>query len=542
MSGNLQNPTKYFARDATGLVREFGALDTLLFASVMVFALVFTTTQFAWFYGNTLGANLTLTLLVAAVPFIFLMLAYWAIGITMPRSGNDYVWIGRIFHPSIGFAWSLFYMVIVFLVAYVGEVGPFSYAISAALSILGLQSNSASLTNLGNFLGGSLGTLELASLFTVIFGVFALFGTRLIKAMLYITWIAAILGIGLMWYILGTTSTSTFVSNWNAFLSNTCSSCSYSALQSAGSVGMPALSTGFGGVILALPLAFLFLFGGNYATGFAGEIKNVKKAIPIALFLSLLFGIIYWSITSTLTLDTVGSSWMTIVGHAWDGSGVSSTAYPLAFAPSQPLLLAVAAYPNNALITAMFVLYILGSVGALFTYFWIPSKYFFAWSFDRVLPSKFADISHRFHTAYLSVGVIVVLGIALSYVYAYLGYSVYFTMGSVLWGAAYVMPGLALAAFPFVKKDLFAQAPGWVAKKVAGIPIVSLIGVAVAVGFTYVAAVAYNNPAIGTADAFSEDLAVGLIVVGFAIYFVSAMYHKGKGMDLGMALKEIPPE
>jgi amino acid transporter len=233
---------------------------------------------------------------------------------------------------------------------------------------------------------------------------------------------------------------------------------------------------------------------------------------------------------------------MTIVGHAWDGSGVSSTAYPLAFAPSQPLLLAVAAYPNNALITAMFVLYILGSVGALFTYFWIPSKYFFAWSFDRVLPSKFADISHRFHTAYLSVGVIVVLGIALSYVYAYLGYSVYFTMGSVLWGAAYVMPGLALAAFPFVKKDLFAQAPGWVAKKVAGIPIVSLIGVAVAVGFTYVAAVAYNNPAIGTADAFSEDLAVGLIVVGFAIYFVSAMYHKGKGMDLGMALKEIPPE
>ncbi len=84
----MQNPTKYFARDATGLVREFGALDTLLFASVMVFALVFTTTQFAWFYGNTLGANLTLTLLVAAVPFIFLMLAYWAIGITMPGPGT----------------------------------------------------------------------------------------------------------------------------------------------------------------------------------------------------------------------------------------------------------------------------------------------------------------------------------------------------------------------------------------------------------------------------------------------------------------------
>lgn len=538
----MQNPTKYFARDATGLVREFGALDTLLFASVMVFALVFTTTQFAWFYGNTLGANLPLTLLVASIPFVFLMLAYWAIGITMPRSGNDYVWIGRVFHPSIGFAWSLFYLIIVFMVAYVGEVGPFSYAVSAALTILGLQSASTGLTSLGTFLGGPTGTFELATLFTLVFAVFALFGSRLIKGLLYVTWIAAIVGIALMWYILASTSTQTFIHNWNTFLAASNPSVTYSALQTAGSSGFPGVATGLGAITAALPLAFLFLFGGNYANGFAGEIKNVRKAIPIALFLSLIFGIIYWSITSTLTLDTVGSSWMTIVGRAWDNSGVGSASYPLAYAPSQPLLLAVAAYPNNALITVMFGTYIVGSIGALFTYFWIPSKYFFAWSFDRVLPTKFADISSRFHTAYLSVVAIVVLSIALTYLYADLGYSVFFTMGSVLWGAAYIIPGLALAAFPFIKKDLFAQAPGWVAKKVAGIPVVSMVGIAVAIGFAVVAEQAYANPLITVANAASEEFAAGLIVIGFVIYFISATYHKGKGMNLGMALKEIPPE
>ncbi len=274
----------------------------------------------------------------------------------------------------------------------------------------------------------------------------------------------------------------------------------------------------------------------------AGEIKNVKKAIPIALFLSLILGVLYWTITSTLTVNTVGSTWMTIIGHAWDNSGTGSAAYPLAYAPSQPLLLAVAAYPNNALISVMFGTYILGSIGALFTYFWIPSKYFFAWSFDRVLPTKFADISSRFHTAYLSVAVIVVLGAVLSYVYAYLGYSVYFTMGSVLWGAAYVIPGLALAAFPFVKKDLFAHAPGWVAKKVAGIPIVSIVGIGTAIGFAYVAAIAYNNPAIGTANTDSIVFAIGLVAAGFAIYFGSALYHKHNGVDIGLALREIPPE
>jgi amino acid transporter len=540
----LQNPTKYFARDATGLVREFGAIDTLLFASAMVFALVFTTTQFAWFYGNTLGANLTETLLVASIPFIFLMLSYWAIGVTMPRSGNDYIFVSRVFRPSIGFAWSLFYMVIVFLVAYVGEVGPFSYAFSAALTILGLTSSSSGLTSLGTFLGGPTGTLELAALFTIVFGVFALFGTRFIKGLLYVTWLVAIIGIGMMWYILGSVSTATFASHWNSLLASGNANYTYSALQNTAlsTAHFPGLSTGMSAIVTALPLAFLFLFGGNYATGFAGEVKNVRKAIPIALFLSLILGVIYWSITSSLTLNAVGSSWMTQIGYAFDQGGTGSAAFPLPYAPSQPLLLAVAAYPNNALISVMFFTYLVGSLGALFTYFWIPSKYFFAWSFDRVLPTKFADVNERFHTAYISVVAIVILGIVLSYVYSFLGYSTYFTMGSVLWGVAYIIPGLALAAFPFVKKDLFAQAPGWVSKKVAGLPIVSLIGIITAIGFAYVGAIAYNNPAIGTANAFSIELAVGIVVVGFVLYFASSFYHKGKGMDLGMALREIPPE
>jgi amino acid transporter len=297
-----------------------------------------------------------------------------------------------------------------------------------------------------------------------------------------------------------------------------------------------------GAIVTALPLAFLFLFGGNYATGFAGEVKNVKKAIPIALFLSLLLGVVYWSITSTLTLNAVGSNWMTQIGYAFDQGGTSSAAYPLPYAPSQPLLLAVAAYPNNGLISLMFATYLVGSLGALFSYFWIPSKYFFAWSFDRVLPTKFADVNERFHTAYVSVAAIVIIGIVLAYIYNFLGYSTYFTMGSVLWGVAYIIPGLALAAFPFLKKNLFEQAPGWVAKKVGGVPIVSIVGIITALGFTYVGAIAYNNPAIGTANAFSIELAVSIVVIGLVVYFVSAFYHKSRGMDLGMALREIPPE
>ncbi len=63
------------------------------------------------------------------------------------------------------------------------------------------------------------------------------------------------------------------MSHWNTFLAAGNSSLTYNALQTAGSSGFPGVATGLGAIGAALPLAFLFLFGGNYSTGFAGEIN-----------------------------------------------------------------------------------------------------------------------------------------------------------------------------------------------------------------------------------------------------------------------------
>jgi len=370
--------SKVFVRNATGFVRDFGALDALLFSSAMVFALIFTTVQFPWFYGETGGTNLPLSLVVGAVPFVFLMISYWAMAVVMPRTGNDYVWVGRLFHPSIGFAWGALYMFIVLFVAFVGAgVAPFAYAFSACLTTLGLISNSASLTNLGTFAGGTLGTFELSVFLTILFAAFSIFGSRFIKGLMYGSWLAAIVGIALMWYILGTTSPQTFVSNWNTLLVPAFGNkVTYQALQIAGqSAGFTLAPAGFGSILAALPLASLFLLGGNYTNAFVGEIKNVKKSIPIALLLSLFFGIVYWSITAALTLNAVGGpSWMGAVGYSFESGSIA-----LPIAPSQPLMLAVSAFPNTTLIYVMFITYLLGSLTPIFAYFWIGSKYLFAW-------------------------------------------------------------------------------------------------------------------------------------------------------------------
>ena len=533
---------KVFVRDATGLVREFGVLDALLFSSAMVFALIFTTLQFAWFYGESGGANLPLSLVVAAVPFILLMLVYWIMAIVMPRTGNDYVWVSRIFHSSIGFAWSVLYVFIVLFVAFVGSgVASFSYAFSISLTALGLISNSASMTNFGTFIGGTVGTFELSILLTLLFGAFCIFGSKFIKGLMYGSWLAAIAGILVMWYILATINPQTFASNWNTLLVPSFgNNATYQALQSTGeSAGFTPAPAGFAGVAGALPLVSLFLLGGNYTNAFVGEIKNVKKSIPIALFLSLFLGIIYWSITATLTLNAVGANWMYAVGYAFENGK-----FALPFPPSQPLMLAVAAYPNSVLISVMVFTYLIGSLAPLLAYFWIASKYMFAWAFDRVIPSKFADIGERFHTPHLAIIGVVVLGILSEAFYYLAGWSASFTMGSIIWDVSYVIPALALVAFPYVRKDLFQQSASFVRWKIGGLPVVSIVGILTAIAFAWEGYIGLATGCGGycTPTPFGYYLTAAIIVLGFVLYAAAWSYHKREGLDISKALKAIPPE
>ena len=138
----------------------------------------------------------------------------------MPRTGSDYVWVSRIFSPSIGFAWGLLYMIVVLLDGFVGQIAAFAAAFSVSLTTSGIVGNSASLSNLGSTLGAPLGTFELGVVFTALFVLFAIFGTRYVKGVIYVSWVAAIIGILLMWYILSTANPTSFANNWNAMLPN----------------------------------------------------------------------------------------------------------------------------------------------------------------------------------------------------------------------------------------------------------------------------------------------------------------------------------
>ena len=91
-----------FVRKASGLVREAGTLDVLVYninfvslGLMAAFVFLFSTA----FYP---GANLYLTAVLTFLLVIPTSLVFAFLSAAMPRSGGDYVWVSRILHPALG--------------------------------------------------------------------------------------------------------------------------------------------------------------------------------------------------------------------------------------------------------------------------------------------------------------------------------------------------------------------------------------------------------------------------------------------------------
>ena len=528
----------FFARTSSGLVREFGTLDVLLIASAAVFALTYTILQFPWFYGFNPGADMTTSLVITGIPFVLLMLVYWAMGVIMPRSGNDYVWVARVIHPVVGFAWSFLYMFSVFATAFVGGTAAYASGLATSLVVWGNLYNNAGLVNLGNTLSQPAYGFGLSLLITICFAALAIVGAKAVKRFLYVVWGIAVIGIALIWGLLATTSPTAFAGKWDSLLS---SYTTYNGLSTlATKLGWSVPTITIGASIVALPFAALFLLGGNFTNAVAGEIKNAKRALPVALLLSLVLGIIFWSVTAALSLNAFGSNWMYQVGYLWDNNAANySAAMPIA--PTFPLMVSLAAYPNQFLVFLVLFTIMAGSLAAPFVYFWIPARYFFAWSFDRIIPSRMAAVNKRFRTPHISIITITVLSALIFAAYWFTTWPTAETIGTFLWAFCFVVPGIATIIFPYKMKELFESSPGWMRSRLAGIPVLSIIGLLTTISFAYIGYLAISNPLIVTLTSYGGLVALGVIIGCIIIYYASKSYHKSHGLDTDLAFKEIPP-
>ena len=278
---------------------------------------------------------------------------------------------------------------------------------------------------------------------------------------------------------------------------------------------------------------FGFLYSSNY---FAGEIRLSKRTHLV-------------SIPGALAVSVVGIAllmvaYQGVTGYTFNGrlGFADPAAYGFAAgAPAYPEIMSIASgsWVLGAVMIAGF------AVGLLI---WLPqtmlliSRSMFSWSFDRIMPARLSYVDARTRSPVIAIAIVTVLAIGSTAIYAF---TTWFTAISVLLGLSLTLLVTAVGgiALPFRQRAMVENSP--YARRVAGIPIVSLVGFVSLVCFGLAVAVILWDPGSGASLSANPGklwLALGIYALAFVIYFVSRAVRRSQGIDLSLTYRELPPE
>ena len=536
-----------FRRSSSGLTRQFGALDVLIYNVAWSMLLL---PGAAYLYNSGLFAfpngDFVLSVLIIALWATPMFIAYSMLASSMPRSGGDYVWQSRILHGSIGFVTMMVMAFSLFIWIALNGWWVTVFSTAPMFSSLGVQLNNANLVNLGTWLGTSQGEFVGTILVNaVVFLMFLPGITPGLKAGRY-GFIFVIIGMATVTIAMAITSHASWMSSYNGLMANPLLGTGQSnytnyVIQTAATNGytvQPANSlwatVGMGSVVwvvLAWPM-WVFLNLGEVKG--AESLKRMTSLTVGSLWLAAVFMMIW------------GQELLNMVGRTFLNAAASTNSLTLGLVsyPIQPWYTSLV----SALGVVPAVLVGLGVLAVGIWECWVNyvggSRIMLAASLDRVWPEWFGRIGRRFRQL-VNVGITyLVMGIIVGYLYDYnpfgfFGYTFYTSLAASFF-QFFTMA--AAIAFPYRKRmaNTWNTSPAkrWV---IAGIPIIVLGGLA---GLVLQGTLIYYE--LTVANLFINGTAslegFAALLIGLAAYYFGVrQYLRGKGVDIELAFREVPP-
>ena len=533
-------PNSVFLRDATGLVKQISGMDALGMAITQM-GLLYVFNVVAFTPGFYPEANPLIG------PFIGLLLVlpiagmYTLFSIAIPRSGGDYVWVGRVFHPILGFTANFAFTVL--SISVVGAVAPWigEWSLAQLFYDFGVLDNNANYINLANSLQSPTAAFWISTVFIIVAGLVVIASSRLAaRTVKYWTILSIIIGVVFIATVLSAGS-STFAQNFNSLSG---SNMTYNQIITTGQQngaydGVPPLISYAS--LYAGALGLLGYLGFNSSAYFAGETKQNHRTQIIAQ----IGGTIIFAAFTTAMIATEyfgeGPSFVNAMAALWL-SGSSSYPY---LAGSPPLASGLSMFwTQNHLLIAIFTLsFGLTAEVMNVSIFFTLSRNLFAWSFDRIAPGVFANINSRTRTPVYAISIMTAVGLLFTYItiFQYGLLATLFTYGTAGTFMVFLIVSVAAIAFPFKRKDIFETANPVSQKKIAGIPLISLLG-----GLSFVVSLiviyAILLPAIGNVG---DVLLTGILPtfgIGAIIYVIVYGVRRSQGIQLNLIQQQIPPE
>ena len=524
----------FYTRQATGFVREISTGSNIAlnvsFVSLPLAVLIATQAPFAF-----PGASPFWVTVFAAVLCVFPVLLYGLFMAVMPRSGGDYVFVSRTFHPWVGFAANFniiaWYLLVI---AYFGYLlAPFG--LSSAFTTYGVAAHNHRFVSWGATLGTSknwgfaIGAVTLV-LTALLMSMGLHRALQIFKGLFFFS----LIGIGISIVLLLIYGRGHFVSSVGNFGGN------YDKIISdahkAGYSGGGGFS--FHNTVLAMPLAFAS-FGYAIVTAYAGgEVRSPRSSGMRAMLYSLAISGVLVAILMGLSSRTFGNDFL---GSATYLSNNGNKAYPFG-SPSFFFFFVSMLTSSKFLIALISLSFIVAFIVALPATFLIATRSLFAWSFDRILPDQVSSVNPRTRSP------LVANAIVLAATLVYLALIVYgsskflqilFTAGMAEL-LTFMVVALAGIAFAFRRRALYEASP--IRRSIFGIPVLTLVGLAslaVYVLFFYPLA---TNDTLGANSHTGWIATIIIASLGIIIWPISYFINRVRGVDLGLAFRQLPPE
>ena len=521
-----------FLRRSSGLVREFGGKDVFVFNTIgyalgLVLALIPLLMA-----GAVPEANVLLVVLLGTVLTVANALTYGYLAAAMPRSGGEYVYLGRVVHPAAGFTanWGFQWSQLLGLGLYASFT--VNFGIAVAFLTLGNVLDSAGLVTAGEDVGGDGWTFALGTLMIVSVLVVLSLGPRVVRRVLNISFVTL--------FVLLTTTKAEFVSRFNSFMADQADGQTYASIVAAADeAGFVEKASTLGALLLAVPIGYYIYIGFTYSTYIGGEVKEPARTQPRMIAATLAFAAVMYLICLWRFYEIVGQDFINSVvylnDNTDDGSGL----------PVDPVLnFFTGVMTGSTILNVLMALsFFLWNFLLLFVIAMVCTRNLFAWSVDRVVPDAITKVDRRFHTPWVATLVIIAAAEILLALFVFTTIFDNVSNYIVLFSIAFWLASFAAILLPYRRPEIFASAPDYVQKRIGNVPVITLLGIGNLVLFSMVLYSAFKLPAFsGPTGSGAVLFVIGVYLAGILWYLAAKAIQKRRGIDLDLLYREIPPE
>jgi amino acid transporter len=484
------------------------------------------------------------SIVIAAVLALPMALVYAFFSAAIPRSGGDYVYISRTLHPLLGVvaSWNwVFWMTV-----YVGVPAAYfaQYGLSGLLRMLGVATSNSSLIELANNFVDPVWILGVGTILIAFFAVIFALGNRIYFRLQNVVFGIGMIGVAFAVGLAFIGNSAAFPADFDRYVS------AAGGIANASSLAIPpapydALQTFYSStwpqfiVLFAITSSFL-----------GGEVRKARVSQLLGMPGGVLFVTIFMFLLVATVVQLVG---LPILG-AISANYYSPDVLGLAFVPAYNEVVG-AAYPGN-----IFVAFLLGFTFVFWTYVWLPINFLastralLAWSLDGLMPARVSEVSESRHTPTVAIVIVAIMGWISLFMYTIGigGFRINTLYGIFGWILSFVVCSIAAIVFPYRLKAVFDSSPvNW---RVAGIPLMSIIGVVATVFLLVVEYVWWFDPVNGLAGTPAVFEAQGIypnimFLLTFGVLATGALWYLGarfvqarRGVRIDRAFAEIPPE